>query len=93
MSADWKAGDRALCVERFNGWIVWPDGSIDPASSPMPKLGVVYLVTDVDQGHKCPCLHLAGFDIRDDVHGYTSAKFRKVVPACDRVAIVEEATA
>ena len=92
MSADWKAGDRALCVEKFNGIVESPLGK-EKARSPMPMIGVVYLVSSVELYYDDEiCLHLAGLDDHDidDSSGYVARKFRKIVPVCDRVSVEQE---
>ena len=92
MSADWKAGDRALCVEKFNGIVEWLFRSVK-SRSPMPEIGVVYIVSSVEFSFNNEiCLHIAGLDDNDldCTCGYVARKFRKIVPACDRVSVEQE---
>ncbi len=80
MSADWKAGDKALCVKPFKG--IGHNSGL-PMPGELPKVGTIYLVVDVVQcSDGIPGLFLAYFDNA----GYPccSSKFRKIVPACDR---------
>jgi hypothetical protein len=89
MSADWKAGDRALCVddaERSN-----PSIAIE---GPPVVRGTIYLVRDVRSSRHGVGLYLEG--VFGGIHfsgrevAYRSDRFRKIVPACDRQAVAQE---
>ncbi len=83
MSADWKAGDRALCVEKFTGLYT---GSFEAYSGDRPQVGTVYLVTDVG-----PIVHGSVSLLLSTLEGFWRAtKFRKIVPECDRIAQNQE---
>lgn len=84
MSADWKAGDRAVCVEEFSREKILPDGSRIPHIADWPVVGVIYLVDNVEIFFGRPSLNLAGMNCGENAVGYNAKKFRKVVPACDR---------
>jgi len=84
--SNWKAGDKALCV----------DASPNPTSvehDPI-SVGSIYLVTDVHEFLGFIGLSLAGLDpgygLIGKRVGYKASRFRKIVPACDRVAIEQE---
>lgn len=93
MSADWKAGDRAVCVEPFSQMAYDHLGYCHPTSSDTPKVGAVYLVEEVKMGHTNLLLVLCGLMLDERCDGYRAYKFRKVVPACDRMSLSEEAKA
>lgn len=91
MSAEWKPGDRALCIHDFV-----PDG--EPYFTPhgMPVKGTIYLVDATrpsDPRMQCPMVGLVFKSPRIFVQRYFfsyegawgSQAFRKIVPACDRV--------
>lgn len=89
MSADWKPGDRALCVDDS------PSPNLnDPRrdfSKPMDgiKRGTVYLVESAAIHQGRGGLHLSGIRgafctiIKARVP-WRASRFRKIVPACDR---------
>lgn len=88
MSADWKAGDRALCVEAFVGrWTL----TNEKYAGPLPRVGTIYLVIDVGPVIE-GSVGLLLADLPDDGF-WRATKFRKLVPACDRVEIEREAEA
>ncbi len=96
MSADWKEGDRALCI----------DGSISintyATGWTCLQKGTVYLVSEVttnqDQnGRDAVVLCLAGdpesrITSKGNRIGWCCKRFRKIVPACDRKEIHNKAT-
>jgi|SRR6478736_6071648 len=97
MSADWKAGDRALRITHVDLKQSEIDGWISPPV--LPIKGTIYLVSYVttdsfmDGAHQG--LHLVG--IYDQVwketgapFGWNPTNFRKIVPACDREEIEQE---
>lgn len=89
MSTNWKAGDRAVCVETF---LPHPDFD-NPAGAPVK--GTVYLVTGLFMPGNELGLRLAGLPTFYRASGneaaWDHAQFRKVVPACDREADSEQA--
>lgn len=91
MSANWKAGDRAVCVDISGG-----AGYIGPR----PSLGTVYLVADVLPSFFAVgelAFRPSGIDLGITAQGeprrWGLIRFRKLVPACDRATIEQEATA
>jgi len=56
----------------------------------MPVVGVIYLVSNVVMGLSGLCLNLEGMNYSENAYGYVAHKFRKIIPACDRVTIREE---
>lgn len=94
--SDWKAGDRAVCVEKFNGRDMV---SKRPLAGDYPIMGVIYLVTATRPGNITGIagLFLAGMYAFNPRSGnecaYCARRFRKVVPACDRKEIALEANA
>lgn len=89
MSADWKAGDKALCV-KFTGI-----GMVTKIPIEGDKLivGTIYLVTAAYANEiGKTCLHVAGMVANYDwpQRGYSAACFRKIVPAYDRVTVEVE---
>jgi hypothetical protein len=89
MSTGWKAGDRALCVERFNNMDVFTNRAYPDEDTPV--VGIVYLVDSVNPVGEEVGLKLAGMQTVA-VFGYTAKRFRRLVPACDRASIAQEAT-
>lgn len=90
MSADWRAGDKALCIG--GGWDdrrwAWREiGS-------MPVEGTIYLVDEVVltatevglqlNGHKTFPTVLGRLIARIGGAGYSSTQFRKIVPISER---------
>lgn len=100
MNADWKAGDKAVCVDDSPN----PDTNRNHhlVRHTTPVKGRIYLVSDVvlrdfkDKG-LTPRLILAGESLvwtpDGQEYGFHLSRFRKVVPACDRVSIHQEETA
>lgn len=80
--SNWKAGDKAVCVSRFE---ILPDDV-----SEGPKVGVTYLVSGVSMGHGLLGLHIAGISSGDNPFGWWAERFRKVIPACDRISQEQE---
>jgi len=85
MSADWKAGDKALCVDGRSS--AWEDIATRPTK------GTIYLVRDVLIGYSPDMV--AGVCLRvgligEEVGGWCATRFRKIVPACDRVEVEQE---
>jgi len=86
---NWKAGDRALCV----------DGSVNPdiPDGEHPVEGNIYIVTGI-RDYQLPSgnigLYIAGLfggiNAWLEEAPFNSKRFRKIVPACDRVAIEQE---
>lgn len=87
MSADWKAGDRALCVMDCDrpGTIVGVGGLLER--------GTIYLVEAVDARPDVggaiglhlagvPSLAIPGYECLGPA-GWWHERFRKIVPACD----------
>lgn len=79
MSADWKAGDKAICVDGSPP--AWP-----ALGDVAPKLGTIYLVREVVEAVS-PSLE-AGIALRvgvgnEGVGAWCATRFRKIVPACD----------
>ncbi len=94
MSADWKAGDKAVCVDDSPALL--KSGLPKPASCyPLGHItrGVTYLVSAV---HPQGALFIAGKPALHNTERYEKPwranRFRKLIPACDRVTIHEEAT-
>ncbi len=94
MSADWKAGDRAVCVND-----TWNSGSTHDYDE-CPKKGNIYLVT----GTNVDSRGLVGLFISGcctwmikkrflwpakklNEVAWNEGAFRKIVPACDRKSI------
>lgn len=97
MSADWKAGDRALCIA--DAW-----DTVNFINETPPRAGNVYLVIAVNcaktiDGKPDVGLLLSGcagfkrvkkfvfFSAAGQTCFWSSLQFRKIVPACDRESI------
>lgn len=77
MSADWKAGDRAVCVDNRPGTKSGHTGLI---------LNRLYLVESIGM------LPEGTIGLRVEDNGlWGQWRFRKLIPACDRAAIAAEA--
>lgn len=89
MSADWKAGDKAVCVADHIG--TFKSGRPKPMScypNGLLKKGTIYLVSGV----RPPLgLYIAGKPVLHFYEGYEKAwvmsRFRKVVTASERASI------
>lgn len=102
MSADWKAGDKAVCIVKS-----WTDKSFICEGE--PKYGVTYLVTGVAAGTAADGpsvgLYLAGvktflakkrfffFTVKNGEGMWDHRAFRKVVTATEQAEIEQEAKA
>lgn len=86
MSTTWKAGDRAMCITAFEGLT---ENALIPSYDPLPVVGVVYLVTEVNTKSRSGVLGLwlAALPSR---RSYVAYKFRKLIPACDRADVGQE---
>ncbi len=102
MSADWKAGDKAVCIsDNWNDKVTVNDC--------VPKKGHTYLVVGVVSGTNlcgqpdiglfiagCKSFHKIKrwvvFTGKGGELSFSHQNFRKLVPACDRAEIHEEAT-
>ena len=91
MSADWKAGDRALCVDDSPH----RNGRIYGTPSGLAK-GRIYLVEAINPSSGGFGLIVSGvstgiFHTKLDTEiPYDPNRFRKIVPACDRVSVEQE---
>lgn len=89
MSTNWKAGDRAFCVDDSRGKL--RSGATTPLSDypqgPLKK-GTIYLVEGVRVKDGNTGLFLAGKNcltfITREPKPFFAHRFRKVVPMCDR---------
>lgn len=94
MSTNWKAGDKALCVEKFLG-VGMSSQRPDHNKSPngLPVVGTIYLVVGTTHFTELG-LQLAGLPVFNAKtgrpSGWVAYKFRKIVPACDRATNQEE---
>ena len=81
--SDWKINDRALCV---NG----APGELPGNDEFNVRKGVIYLVHRVlpTPGGRI-FLSIRNSEARHE-EGWDQARFRKIVPACDRVEIPEK---
>jgi hypothetical protein len=89
MSANWQAGDKAVCVDDKVSPSWNPEKTID---FDVPIKGRIYLVTDyrdiVFADGAFPRLFLAGISIEMvgvGSCGFHPDRFRRVVAACDRI--------
>jgi hypothetical protein len=88
--SNWKAGDKAICVDMRTAF--------GPTEQPngRPVEGTLYLVagiTSVPNGLNAKVgLRLHGLpQLYDGIEiGWAESRFRKIVPACDRVAMEQE---
>lgn len=94
MSTNWKAGDKALCVE--------PTIQLTGHDyRGLPIVGTIYLVERVIPSWKegildggvalVFCGGITAMHIKTGVEvGFRASRFRKIVPACDRATNQEE---
>lgn len=89
--SNWKAGDKALCVDDSPGQAT---GRVGVRA--LTK-GTIYLVTHVFTSTTTgnPLLNLAGIDQgvtprQKKRIGFRASRFRKIVPACDRISQEQE---
>ena len=82
MSAEWKTGDRALCVDDSPGEII----DDDPFCLRKDVIYLVHHVFDTEGGRIFISVRQCEADRED---GWSSSRFRKLVPACDRADIGE----
>lgn len=88
--SNWKAGDRAVCLDTFQGISNLGTATI----SDRPQKGTIYLVDSVMNGMRLStgevvqAIKLKG--IYCETMGFNSLHFRKVIPACDRESIRSE---
>lgn len=95
MSADWKAGDKAVCVDDSPPRNEGHPNAV-PGSAGTLKRGTIYLVSDAllwNDG--ALTLVIAGVPGTMDVSNglrapWCATRFRKVVPQCDRQAVAQE---
>ncbi len=89
MNTNWKAGDKAVCVQIFEGV---GNASREPMPGDNPQLGNTYLVSGVNYHLHGLGLFLAGMRActhRPEVD-FVAYKFRKVVTATERAAQEKE---
>ena len=87
MSADWKAGDRALCVEQFLGFSYPAMRPSSNYTNGLPVVGTIYLVDSVYERTGRVWLIISdkpAFNLLGEKSGWWSQRFRKITPACDR---------
>lgn len=82
MSADWQAGDRAVCVAAFHGKALLYGGGVVHVFEDNPVVGTTYIVEAVMVEGDLVGLHLHGLTTACPL-GFVARKFRKLVPACD----------
>lgn len=97
MSANWKAGDKAVCIKEPAGlWLTGQTPPIETFPNGLPKRGEIYLVSGVNCWNGRTCLTLTdkptvGVDGVDE--GWAEYLFRKIVPASERIHVTKEAKA
>lgn len=94
MSTNWKAGDKALCVDDRICPTWNPEVTIDFDLIQKGKIYLVDAFRDVEfSDGRFPRLFIVGLSIKMvgvGECGFNPSRFRKIVPACDRATNQEE---
>ena len=95
MSADWKSGDRALCVDDSEGTTAlyeYPSGYVIRNTVYLVEL--VTLAPDKRSDSGQIAIFICGLPVickeTGEQEPWQQCRFRKIVPACDRVSVEQE---